>query len=52
MNLLKSGGKLVLYKSRILDDVAQFDSAQIFDVSNSLIGERKIVVVVKEEEGK
>jgi 16S rRNA (guanine527-N7)-methyltransferase len=49
MNLLKSDGKLVLYKSRTLDDVGQFDSAQIFEVSNSLIGERKIVVIAKGE---
>jgi 16S rRNA (guanine527-N7)-methyltransferase len=47
MNLLKPDGKLVLYKSRILDDVAQFNSPQIHDVSNSLIGERKIVIIAK-----
>ncbi len=47
MNLLKPDGKLVLYKSRILDDVAQFNSPQIHDVSNSLIGERKVVIIAK-----
>ncbi len=47
MNLLKRDGKLVLYKSRILDDVAQFDSPQVLDVSNSMIGDRKIVVIDK-----
>jgi 16S rRNA (guanine527-N7)-methyltransferase len=51
MNLLKSDGRLVLYKSRTLDDVGQFDSAQIFEVSNSLIGERNIVVIAKGECG-
>ncbi len=50
MNLLKSNGKLVLYKSRILDDVMQFYSPQIFDVSDSLIGERRIVIVAKEDD--
>lgn len=49
MNLLKPDGKLVLYKSRILDDITQFDSAKIFDVSNSLIGERRIVVIANEQ---
>ncbi|HEX3019873.1 MAG TPA: 16S rRNA (guanine(527)-N(7))-methyltransferase RsmG [Chitinispirillaceae bacterium] len=47
MNLLRKEGKLVLYKSRILDDVSLFESAQIFDASDALIGERKIVVIPK-----
>lgn len=47
MSLLKKQGKLVLYKSRVLDDVALFEMPQIYDSSNSLIGERKIVVIQK-----
>ena len=44
---LKSPGKLVLYKSKILDDVMMFGDAQIFDAGMAEIGERKIVVVTK-----
>jgi len=47
LNLLKPGGKLVLYKSRILDDVRLFENAEIFDAGGAVLGERKIVVVTK-----
>jgi 16S rRNA (guanine527-N7)-methyltransferase len=50
LRLLKPHGRLVLYKSRILDDVSQFDNVEIFDVDyvdteTAGLGERKIVVV-------
>jgi 16S rRNA (guanine527-N7)-methyltransferase len=50
LRLLKPNGKIVLYKSRILDDVSQFDNVEIFDVDDvdtetAGLGERKIVVV-------
>jgi 16S rRNA (guanine527-N7)-methyltransferase len=44
---LKTPGKIVLYKSKILDDVQIFDNAQIFDAGTPELGERKIVVVTK-----
>ncbi|MDO5576315.1 MAG: 16S rRNA (guanine(527)-N(7))-methyltransferase RsmG [Fibrobacter sp.] len=43
--LLKPSGKLVLYKSKILDDAELFEKPEIHDTSSELIGERKIVVV-------
>lgn len=43
--LLKPTGKLVLYKSKILDDAELFEKPEIYDASSELIGERKIVVV-------
>ncbi|MDR2578506.1 MAG: 16S rRNA (guanine(527)-N(7))-methyltransferase RsmG [Chitinispirillales bacterium] len=47
LKLLKPHGKLILYKSKILDDVRQFANVEIFDVEIPLIGERKIVIVGK-----
>ncbi len=47
MRLLNAGGKLVLYKSRNLDDVELFPNARIHDVSTPEIGERKIIVIDK-----
>lgn len=47
INLLKPNGKLVLYKSRILDDVVLFKNYEIHDVSTPQIGERKIVIIEK-----
>lgn len=47
MNLLKTNGKAVFYKSKIMDDVTQFENPQVFDASNSFIGERKIIVIQK-----
>lgn len=43
--LLHSNGKLVLYKSKVLDDIALFRNPVIHDTSLPLIGERKIVVI-------
>ena len=45
LKLLRPGGKLVFYKSRILDDVRQFDNVEIFDAGGPELGERKVVVV-------
>jgi len=47
LRLLKPGGKIVLYKSRILDDVHQFDNVEIFDAEaeESGLGERRIAVI-------
>lgn len=50
MNLLKEDGKLVLYKSQLLDDVELFKNPVIFDASSELIGVRKIVVINKNEQ--
>ncbi|MDR0331331.1 MAG: 16S rRNA (guanine(527)-N(7))-methyltransferase RsmG [Chitinispirillales bacterium] len=47
LNLLKPQGKIILYKSKILDDVRQFGNYEIFDASTRELGERKIVVVTK-----
>lgn len=47
--LLKDHGRIVLYKSKNLDDVAQFRKISITDVGTPLIGERKIVVIEKSE---
>ncbi|MFP4015049.1 MAG: 16S rRNA (guanine(527)-N(7))-methyltransferase RsmG [Chitinispirillaceae bacterium] len=50
MRLLSSDGELVLYKSRNLEDVELFSDAVIHDVSTSEIGERKIIVIKKEQQ--
>jgi 16S rRNA (guanine527-N7)-methyltransferase len=47
--LLKNNGTIVLYKSQNLDDAALFNKVHITDVSTPLIGERKIVVIHKNE---
>jgi 16S rRNA (guanine527-N7)-methyltransferase len=47
LKLLKPQGKLILYKSKILDDIHQFPSKEIFNIEIPIIGERKIVVVTK-----
>jgi 16S rRNA (guanine527-N7)-methyltransferase len=46
---LKPRGKIVLYKSRILDDVRVFggDGVDIFDAGTPELGERKIVVITR-----
>ncbi len=46
-DLLKNDGKIILYKSRKLDDVTQFGKVKIYDVSRPEIGERKIIEIVK-----
>jgi 16S rRNA (guanine527-N7)-methyltransferase len=47
LRLLKPGGKIVLYKSKILDDVYQFDNAEIFNAEAAELGlgERRIAVI-------
>ncbi len=47
--LLKDDGSLALYKSQNLDDAELFKKVHITDVSTPLIGERKIVVINKNE---
>ncbi len=43
--LLKPNGKILLYKSKILDDTEQFENKKIIDMSHVKIGERKLVVI-------
>jgi 16S rRNA (guanine527-N7)-methyltransferase len=47
LRLLRPGGKIVLYKSKILDDVRQFDKVEIFDAEAAELGlgERRIAVI-------
>ena len=47
LRLLKPGGKIVLYKSKILDDVYQFEDAEIFNAEAAELGlgERRIAVI-------
>jgi len=45
--LLKPGGRLVLYKSKLLDDVKQFENSKIYDLSHPGIGTRKIIEITK-----
>jgi 16S rRNA (guanine527-N7)-methyltransferase len=47
LNLLKKDGKLVFYKSKILDDLSIFDGLELHDAGTLSIGERKIIVVEK-----
>jgi hypothetical protein len=47
LKLLKREGKIVLYKSKNLDDVEQFDKKQIIDVSHPEIGTRKLIIIEK-----
>jgi 16S rRNA (guanine527-N7)-methyltransferase len=48
LNLLKPGGKLILYKSKNIDDIAIFNNAIIHDKSTEQLGERKIIEIVKD----
>ncbi len=43
--LIKNNGKIILYKSKLMDDIGQFKKRSIHDVSHSAIGERKIIVI-------
>jgi 16S rRNA (guanine527-N7)-methyltransferase len=47
--LLNDNGSVVLYKSQNLEDAALFKKVHITDASTPLIGERKIVVINKNE---
>ncbi|RLC56550.1 MAG: 16S rRNA (guanine(527)-N(7))-methyltransferase RsmG, partial [Candidatus Cloacimonadota bacterium] len=43
--LIKNNGKIILYKSKLMDDIGQFKKYQIHDVSHPAIGKRKIIVI-------
>jgi 16S rRNA (guanine527-N7)-methyltransferase len=47
--LLRNNGRIILYKSRKLDDVQQFKNFKIHDVSLPVLGERKIIEIKKEK---
>ncbi len=48
LKLLKPKGKIVLYKSKNLDDVEQFKNRKEIDVSHPVLGTRKLIVIGKE----
>lgn len=45
--LIKNNGKIILYKSKLIDDIGQFKKRRIYDVSHPAIGERKIIEIEK-----
>lgn len=45
LNVLSPKGKIILYKSKILDDVVQFDKYKIHNYSNEILGTRNIVEI-------
>ena len=45
--IMDENGKIILYKSKILDDLKLFEKYKIYDVSQKEIGERKIVEIEK-----
>ena len=47
--MLQDNGRIILYKSRKLDDVQQFKNYKIHDVSQPVLGERKIIEIKKEK---
>ena len=47
--MLQDEGRIILYKSRKLDDVQQFKNYKIHDVSQPVLGERKIIEIKKEK---
>jgi len=47
LGLLKRKGKILLYKSRLLEDADLFRNVQIHEVNHPQIGERKIVEITK-----
>ena len=47
--LLRNNGRIIFYKSRKLDDVLQFKNYKIHDVSQPVLGERKIIEIKKEK---
>ncbi len=47
LSMLKPGGKLCLYKSVQLDDIAQFKKKKIHDLSHDELGTRNVVIVTK-----
>jgi 16S rRNA (guanine527-N7)-methyltransferase len=51
MNLLSASGYLLLYKSKQLDDVWQFENRTIHNVDHPAVGTRKMVIIKKVSEG-
>ena len=47
LRLLKKKGRILLYKSRLLEDAELFNNVKIHDVDHEIIGQRKIVEIVK-----
>ena len=47
LSLLKKNGKILLYKSRLLEDADLFRNVKIHKVDHPKIGERKIVEITK-----
>lgn len=45
--LLKRNGRILLYKSRIMEDIALFDKVKIYEMDHPYIGQRKIVEIMK-----
>ena len=45
MNVLSPKGKIILYKSKILDDITQFESYKINNFSNEILGTRNIIEI-------
>ncbi len=45
MKLLKKDGKIMLYKSKKLDDISLFETKEIIDISHPLIGFRRLVII-------
>lgn len=45
--LIRDNGRIILYKSKLMDDVDQFKKKKIYDVSHPAVGERKIIVIRK-----
>lgn len=43
--LLKANGVINLYKAKQIDDVKMFKNYQTYDVSNEILGERKIIEI-------
>jgi len=46
-DILKKNGKIILYKSKILDELKLFKKYKFYDVSRKEIGKRKIVEIEK-----
>ena len=47
LRLLKKKGRIMLYKSRLLEDAELFNNVKIHNVDHKVIGQRKIVEIVK-----
>lgn len=47
LNLLVEGGRIILFKSKCLDDIKIFNEFKTYDVSSSELGRRTIVEITK-----